>query len=270
MSNRNTNAENQHLCPAFAKPLLAEVPCSGVPISEVYLMDCMEYMSKCPDSFFDLAVCDIPYGINVGNMAYLKEVKTTVKQKNGTRLNGNANKKPYTFSDWDKTTPSQKYYNELKRISKHQIIFGVEYVNWSGLGNGRIKWNKGVAKGMSFKPYEMAYCSIIDKEIELPLLWAGMCQAKSLSEPMTQQGNKKLNEKRIHPCHKPTMLYDKLFMDYATEGMKVFDSHLGSGSSRISANKAKLHFVGCEIDEEYFNKQNKRYADFTSQLRLPF
>ena len=78
---------------------------------------------------------------------------------------------------------------------------------------------------------------MIDSEIELPLLWAGMCQAKSLTEPMTQQGNKKLNEKRIHPCHKPIMLYDIIYQTFGFDGMKVIDTHLGGGSNRISADK---------------------------------
>jgi len=237
--------------------------------STVILGDCLTIMKTYSDGHFDMAICDIPYGINVGNMAFLKEVKTTVKQKNGTRLNGNANKKPYEFSDWDKETPSQEYFDELKRISKHQIIFGIEYVNWTGVGNGRIKWDKGVAEGMSFKKYEMAYCSIIDTEIELPLLWAGMCQAKSLAEPMVQQGNKKLNEKRIHPCHKPIMLYDKIFIDYGFEGMRVIDTHLGSGSSRISADKfGVLEFVGIEIDKKTLDKHKIRWSNYKSQLRL--
>ena len=235
--------------------------------SSVLMGACMDIMKKYPNGYFDLAICDVPYGINVGNMAFLKEIKTSAIQKNGNRLNANANKTPYKFSDWDKKTPSQEYFDELKRISNNQIIFGVEYVNWSGLGSGRIKWDKGIAKGMSFKPYEMAYCSMIDYEIELPLLWAGMCQAKSLSEPMTQQGNKKLNEKRIHPCHKPIMLYDKLFLDYGFKGMRVIDTHLGGGSSRISADKFGVsEFLGIEICEETLGKHQKRWSEYKRQV----
>lgn len=237
-------------------------------ISEVYNEDCIEGMKRFADNHFDLALCDIPYGIDVANMAFLKEVKTTVKQKNGTRLNGNTNKKVHTFKDWDKQPPPQEYFDELKRISKHQIVFGVEYVNWQGVGTGRIKWNKGVADGMSFKKYELAYCSIINEEIELPLLWAGMCQAKSLSEPMTQRGDKKLNEKRIHPCHKPIMLYDKLLLDFGFKGLKVIDTHLGSGSSRIAAHKQGFDFVGFEIDKDYFDAANKRFNEYKLQLKL--
>lgn len=153
-------------------------------------------------------------------------------------------------------------------MSKQQIIFGVEYVNWTGLGNGRIKWNKGVAEGMSFKGYEMAYCSMIDDEVEIDLLWTGMMQAKSLSEPMTQQGNKKLNEKRIHPCYKPRLLYRKLITDYGFKGMKLLDTHVGGGSIRIEADLANCYFTGFEIDKEYYLKQEKRFTDFKKQLRL--
>ncbi len=240
----------------------------GLPNSIVFNEDCMIGLKAFPNNYFDLSICDIPYGINVGKMAYLKEKKTTIKQKNGSRINGNRNKKVYNHKDWDKETPSQEYFDELKRVSKEQIIFGIEYVNWQGVGNGRIKWNKGVAEGMSFKTYEMAYCSLIDKEIELPLLWNGMRQAKSLSEPMIQQGNKKLNEKRIHPCHKPILLYQKLIADYGFESCKILDTHVGSGSSRIAAKKANCEYVGFEIDIEYFDAQEKRFNEFKSQLSL--
>ena len=236
--------------------------------STVFKDDYRNILSRFEDGYFDLALCDIPYGIDVANMAFLKEVKTTVKQKNGTRMNGNRNKKPYTQKQWDSEPPTQEYFDELKRVSKEQIIFGIEYVNWQGTGTGRIKWNKGVAEGMSFKKYELAYCSIISEEIELPLLWAGMCQAKSLSEPMTQQGNKQLNEKRIHPCHKPILLYQKLIADYGWEGMKILDTHVGGGSSRIAAYRANCQYTGFEIDQEYYEKQEKRFNMELSQLRM--
>lgn len=234
--------------------------------SETHLIDCMEFMAKKPDNYYDLACPDIPYGIDVANMPYLREINTTVKQKNGTRLNGNNNKKVHDFKDWDKMPPPQEYFDELKRVSKHQIIFGVEYVNWSGLGTGRIKWNKGMEEGMSFKNYEMAYCSFVDHEIKLDLLWAGYCQAKSLKEPMTQQGNKKLNEKRIHPCHKPRLLYKWIYQNFTKQGDKVFDSHVGGQSSRIEAYIAKLNFESCELDPDYFRDGNQRFEDFKMQF----
>lgn len=233
------------------------------PLSIVENIDCMLFMKQYQDKFFDLAICDIPYGIGVGKMSYLKEVNTTVKQKNGSRINPNKSKKVYTSKDWDNSTPPQAYFDELRRVSKHQIIFGIEYVNWSGVGNGRIRWDKGVPDGVSFSRYEVAYCSLIDHELELPLLWAGMMQAKSTAEPMTQQGNKSLNEKRIHPCHKPTLLYKKLLDDYAEAGYKILDTHLGGQSSRIAAYKLGFDFWGTEIDSEYFVTGCRRFDEET-------
>jgi site-specific DNA-methyltransferase (adenine-specific) len=221
-----------------------------------------------PDNYFDWVVDDVPYGIGVGKMAYLKETKTTVKQKNGNKLNGNTNKKVYTQKDWDDEAPKQDYFDEMRRISKNQIIFGVEYVDWEGLGTGRIKWNKGVAKGMSFKDYEMAYCSSVNHTHEIDLLWAGMCQAADLKNPMTQQGNKKLNEKRIHPCHKPTLLYKKIALDFDLKGKKVYCGHNGSGSDRIAWEAYVEEFVASETDKEYFDLQEKRYQKHTVNYKL--
>lgn len=237
---------------------------------KIYNSDYRLITSLYPDKFFDLAVCDIPYGIDVANMPYLKEMNTTVKQKNGTRINGNKNKKPYKLKDWDKETPSQEYFNELLRISKEQIIFGVDYVDWEGLGKGRIIWDKGFAEGMSFNRYEKAYCSLIDYELTIELLWAGMMQAKSLSEPMVQQGNKKLNEKRVHPCHKPVLLYKKIFQLFATPKMRVIDTHLGGGSILIAADDYDLDLVACEIDKDYYDLSAQRLKLHRMQQKILF
>ena len=121
---------------------------------------------------------------------------------------------------------------------------------------------------MSFNRYEVAYCSLVNYEINIELLWAGMCQAKNLSSPMVQQGNKKLNEKRIHPCHKPILLYLKLIKDYAKPNDKILDTHLGSGSSRIAADKANLPFVGCELDADYFYASVKRFKEYSAQQTM--
>lgn len=228
-----------------------------------------DVLPKLPDKSYYLASCDVPYGINVGNMPFLKEKNTTIKQKNGARINPHKNKQ-YEFSDWDLIPPPQEYFDELRRVSVHQIIFGVEYVNWEGLGAGRIRWEKGVADNVSFKKYELAYCSFIDYEYCLPLLWSGMMQAKSLKDPMIQQGNKKLNEKRIHPCHKPVMLYDAIYKEFGVEGMSVIDTHLGGGSNRISCDKMGYNFLGIEANKKYFDKEENRYNQYKIQYKMLF
>lgn len=227
------------------------------PYSDVENIDCMLGMKKYPDKFFEWCVADVPYGKNVAKMAYTQEVNTTVKQRNGKRLS--IPKQKYMLKDWDTEAPSQAYIDEVRRVSKNQIIFGVEYANWEGLGAGRIKWDKCVPYGMSFKGYEMAYCSAIEHTEEIKLLWSGMRQAKSIQQPTIQQGNKKLNEKRIHPCHKPKLLYQMLFERFCGENDKILDTHLGGGSSRIVAHEMGLYFKGFETDKDYFLAQEQRF-----------
>lgn len=237
-----------------------------MPISLVENIDCMEGMSRMPDKFIDLAICDIPYGIDVANMNYLSEIGERLRQKNGKVLNGNKNKN-YRLKDWDKAVPPYEYYHELCRVSKHQIIFGIEYTNWK-VGKGRIKWDKGVPDTMSFSRYKIAYCSMIDNVVELPLLWSGMRQARSLKQPMVQQGNKRLNEKRMQPTHKPILLYKRLLLDYSQPHFKILDTHLGGGSHRIAAYDMNLDFYAYELDTEYFQRQESRFKTHVNNLNL--
>lgn len=239
MIDRITNAQITSESPAFAKPLLAEVPLGGVPISEVYLMDCVEGMKHYPDKYFDLAVVDPPYGIGAENHA------------------GNADNgwKQWTKKSWDNEIPQMIYFTELFRVSKEQIIWGGNYFA-SLLPNsqGWIFWDKGQRN-----------FSLADGE----LCWTSFKKSIRVFEMARAKAKASIGYEKIHPTQKPVELYDFCF-NFAKleEGAKVLDTHLGSGSSRISANKNKLNFVGFEIDEEYFNKQNKRYADFASQTRL--
>jgi len=241
MSNRITDAQGLHVSPPFGKHVLAEVPCSGVPISEVYLMDCVEGMKHYPDKYFDLAIVDPPYGIGAENHA------------------GNADNgwKQWTKKSWDNEIPQMIYFTELFRVSKEQIIWGGNYFA-SLLPNsqGWIFWDKGQRN-----------FSLADGE----LCWTSFKKSLRVFEMARAKAKASIGYEKIHPTQKPIELYDFCF-NFAKleEGAKVLDTHLGSGSSRISANKNKLNFVGFEIDEEYFNKQNKRYENFTKQLRIDF
>ena len=229
--NIDTKVYRKHENPTFGNTRLGAVPL----VSEVYLMDCISLMKHYPDNYFDLAIVDPPYGIGMdgGNVGY--KGFNNFEKKN-----------------WDKEIPSNEYFEELFRVSKNQIIFGGNYF---GLPATRcyLVWDKG--EGFYNRTY--AEC-----ELAWTSLDANTCKIKH--DPLAKGDYKG----KIHHCQKPITVYDWIFSKYATEGMKILDTHLGSGSSRISANKAKLHFVGCEIDEEYFNKQNKRYEEFISQTRL--
>lgn len=235
-------------------------------MTRAYLGDCIEAMSQMRDNEFDLAIVDPPYGIDVAKMAYTQEDNRPVKQKNGQILR--VKKLKYKHGDWDKSSPPQEYFIELLRVSTNQIIWGINHFDIEDIGNGRIKWNKCVPEGVSFNNYEYAFCSFISEEIEFIYMWAGMCQGKSLSEPTIQQGNKNLNETRIHPTHKPIRLYKWLLKNYAKEGDRILDTHLGSGSSRIAAYDMGFDFTGYEIDSDYFKAQEQRFNNHIRQGNL--
>tara|TARA_R110001606_G_scaffold398055_1_gene576204 strand:- start:10208 stop:10939 length:732 start_codon:yes stop_codon:yes gene_type:complete len=238
---------------------------------ELYNEDNMSLMARYPDNYFDLGITDIPYGIDVGNMSFVTEKKTLVRQKNGNKLNPNKNKK-LKVSDWDKETPDINWWKEFCRVTREQIFFGVEYVDWD-LGIGRLKWNKGFAKGMSFKKYEMAYCSFINYEKDIDYLWAGMMQGKSINEPMVQKGNKKLNEKRLHPTQKPVILWDIIFLFCLENNISIkniIDTNMGLASLVISGlkfNEVK-EIIACDINTEYYTNALKRLKNKQSQTVL--
>jgi site-specific DNA-methyltransferase (adenine-specific) len=231
----------KHQTPHIAKHVLGD--CAFT--SEVYLMDCIEGMKHYPDKYFDLAVVDPPYGIGEDG------------EKNHSRSK-QAKAKEYTPKDWDKEPPPIEYFYELFRVSKNQVVWGANHFisRMPYDSSCWIIWDKENGEN-DFADCEMAWTSFGTAVRRFKFRWAGMLQ-----------GNMKNKEIRMHPTQKPVALYDFIYSRYATEGMKVLDTHLGSGSSRISANKSKLHFVGFEIDEEYFNKSCKRYDDFVSQVRL--
>lgn len=236
--------------------------------SDSYNADCMEFF-KHPmyDNYFDLAIVDVEYGKKVGSMAYLNQTHK-VNQRNGTTMTITAD---YKRKQWDNSPCTADTIQLIKRISKHQIIFGVDFLGLD-LGSGVIKWTKrlakdGTEKKVSFSSYENAYCSFINHTHEIKLLWDGFQQAKSLEEPTRSQGNKKLNEKRIHPTQKPVLLYESLLI-YAKQYIQVnsmVDTHEGSGSSKIAAHKQNIDFMGTEIDSDYFHDKEIRFSNYLNQ-----
>ncbi|MBR1809616.1 MAG: site-specific DNA-methyltransferase [Paludibacteraceae bacterium] len=233
------------------------------PQSIVYKQDCVEYMQTLPDKFFDLAICDPPYGIG-GDKPSVKP--DMCKQKNGSWLHVDAPN--YGKKDWD-IQPQPEYFEQLFRVSKSQIIFGANYF---GLRGGMIVWDKMNGDSDQYG-CEIAYQSFDTRTDIVRFMWSGMIQGRTCSrriqDAMCQQGNKKLNEKRYHPCQKPVALYAWLLRNYAKEGDKIFDSHLDSGSSRIAAYELGFDFVGCEIDEQYYSMQEKRfYKECLQQTKM--
>ncbi len=211
--------------------------------SEVYLMDCIAGMKHYPDKFFDLAVVDPPYGIN----ADLNQLELANK-KGFTK--GAGTYKEYHKTNWDAETPDDAFFIELMRVSKNQIVWGGNYFHNLHL-TGVIVWNK---KGSgNFKEGELAKTSLNTFKVfdySRADAYINDCDMK------------------IHPTQKPVKLYEWIYQHYTKEGDLILDTHLGSGSSRIAANKAGLDFVGFEIDEDYFNSSEERFKKFVSQMRL--
>lgn len=220
----------------------------------VYNMDCMKAMRQMPDKCFDLAVVDPPYFSGPERRGYY-----------GRRVSKIWVHRDYPISPkW--IIPGDEYFRELGRVSNRYIVWGCNYFDFV-FPHGRIIWDK-CNKGSSFSDCEIAATNLHESVRMFRYMWNGMMQGKSIAEGHIMQGNKKLNEKRIHPTQKPVALYTWIFDRYAKQGDKILDTHLGSGSSRIAAYEAGLDFVGFEIDEDYFQAQEQRFENHISQCSL--
>ena len=216
--------------------------------------DCMDVMKRYPDNYFDLAIVDPPYFSGPEKREYYGRKVSPIGVN---RLYGKT-------SEWK--IPNRDYFDELFRVSKNQIIWGVNYFDYS-FGPGRIVWDKVNGKS-SFSDCEIAYCSLHDSIRLFRYMWNGMMQGKSISEGHIQQGNKALNEVRIHPTQKPISLYLWLLQTYAKEGDKILDTHVGSASSLIACQELGFEYVGCELDRDIFNLAKQRLNDYEKQIKL--
>lgn len=223
--------------------------------------DCMDYLPQFPDKYFELAIADPPYGLKEHGG---KNRSKYVKQKNGALIYVKDGE--YKNQNWDNETPGKEYFKQLLRVSKHQIIWGVNYFD-ALLPGGRIIWDK-CNDGSDQSDAEIAYCSLNNRVDIFRYMWRGMFQGKSIEEGHIQQGNKNLNEKRIHPTQKPIALYDWLLSRYAKPGEKILDTHVGSASSLISCHKNGFDYIGFEKDLYYYDLANKRLEEYKLQITL--
>ncbi|WP_412464214.1 DNA methyltransferase [Flavobacterium mekongense] len=220
-------------------------------------------MKQFPDLYFDWAIVDIEYGIGASKPSRKNK---SVKQKNGNKLS--INQTIYNHSDWDFKMSSNDYFNQLFRVSKNQIIFGGNYY---GLAGGYLIWDKINGESDQFG-CELAWLSFTKRTDIVYYLWSGMMQgencSKNIRTALKQIGDKSLNEKRIHETQKPVKLYDWILNEYVSPGSKVIDTHLGSGSNRISNYWFGNEFHGFEICKSKFELQEKRFEIEISQPRL--
>jgi site-specific DNA-methyltransferase (adenine-specific) len=197
--------------------------------------DNMALMSRYPDKYFDLAIVDPPYGINI-NVSM-------------GRRKGDKKSNYHKFAGNDNSIPTAEYFNELKRVSKEQIVWGGNYmIEHLTPSPCWLLWDKGFSEDVTFAQFEMAWTSFTSS-------------AKKYDKHPTQQN-------RIHPTQKPTSLYKWILDKYAKQGDKILDTHLGSGSIAIACHDYGFDLTACELDKEYFDKAMQRINNHVAQQKL--
>ena len=203
----------------------------------IYNQDCMEAMKEMTDNQFDLAIVDPPYGIGM--------------DKNRNSNKGKNRFKIYHDTNWDSKAPDKKFFDELIRVSKNQIIWGANHF-------------------ISKIPYDSSCWIVWDKNngdsdnADAELAFTSF---KSAVRKYVKHINSTYKN-RIHPTQKPVKLYEWLLMNYAKEGDTILDTHLGSGSIAIACHNLGFELTGYEIDKEYFEAANKRIEQHKQQGRL--
>jgi site-specific DNA-methyltransferase (adenine-specific) len=208
-----------------------------MPKSEVFNMDCMEGMSQFPDKYFDLAIVDPPFGL---------------KDLNKNKFRRHKEKTTYT----NDSIPGADYFAELERVSKASIIWGCQYMMEHLNPDGSfVIWNKKADPDL----HNMSACDVAwySKRSKIRIFDGHWCGAVKID-----------NEQTIHPHQKPVALYDWLLFHYAQSSFKILDTHLGSGSHRIAAERYGLDFTGFEMDKTHFDNSELRFKQYKSQLNL--
>jgi site-specific DNA-methyltransferase (adenine-specific) len=206
----------------------------------LYQWDCMELMKQTPDKYYDLAIVDPPYGGGNHSMNNLRTGGTWAS-KYGKKIN-----------DWDKP-PTEEYFDELFRVSKNQIVWGANYFIMPPSRCFIVMYKPFISESFTMSMCEYAWTSF-DENAKL-FKW----------------NRKKIDYKdRTHPTQKPVKLYEWLLKNYAKQGDKILDTHLGSMSIAIACNNYGFELTGCEIDKDYYNDGIKRVKYHLSQLKLDF
>lgn len=210
--------------------------------------DNMALMKRYPDNYFDLAIVDPPYGIEIQKMNYTQSTKGGIAKRNDYG----------SIGDWDSSIPSEEYFKELFRVSKNQIIWGGNYFPLP-LIKSWIIWDKKTEDKYSndFADCELAWSSFNIPAKIVRYLWSGMLQP-----------DMKNKQKRIHPTEKPYQLYKWILDKYAKQGDKILDTHLGSGSIAIACHDYGFELTACELDSEYYEKSIERIKNHVSQLTM--
>ena len=212
-------------------------------------------MKAIPDQYFDLAIVDPPYYSGPEKRGYY-----------GKKVSGTGVFRAYNPSIQSWSVPGKEYFDELLRVSKHYIVWGCNYFDYS-FAPGRIVWDKCNGES-SFSDAEIAATDLISTVRLFPFMWNGMFQGMGIENGRIQQGNKSLNEKRIHPTQKPVALYTWLLQKFAKPGWKILDTHVGSASSLIACERMGFEYFGTELDPHYYQAAKARMDAELSQISI--
>jgi site-specific DNA-methyltransferase (adenine-specific) len=204
--------------------------------------DNMLLMARYPDKYFELAIVDPPYGLKKHNAI-----------GNGDKKNGVVRQKKWIGGDWDNNKPTQKYFNELQRVSKNQIIWGGNYfTDMLKQSDNWVIWDKMQRVNQS----------------DCELAWTSFTGALRIFQFNCSKLQGFMNPLRFHPTEKPINLYKWLLDKYAKPNDKILDTHLGSGSIAIACHDYGFDLTACELDKEYFDKAIERINNHIKQLNL--
>lgn len=231
-----------------------------------YIMgDCMDYMPNYPDNYFNLAIVDPPTGQGESGG---KKRPHRVRQYNGNVLRVPEKKYNQKDYEWDDKPPSQEYFDELFRISRFQVIWYENHFDFiqKSSSAGRIVWDK-VNQGSDQGDCEIAWTNLFNTVRQIEYMWRGMMQGKSLKEGRVQQGDKSLNEIRIHSIQKPVLLYRWILnLPLVKKNWKILDTHVGSASSLIACEIEGMEYEGYEKHELIYAESNQRLINHCRQL----
>lgn len=235
-------------------------------MQQLYLnADCMNPetgLPSYPDKHFDVCIADPNYGQKEHGG---KNRGGFVRQASGSRLyvpDGGYRKKK-----WDSEPCEPAILDEIVRVSKHQIIWGINYFKWVPPGGGRIVWDK-CNDGTDRSDCEIAYCSFHETVRVFRFLWSGMMQGKSAANGTVQKGDKASSQARIHPTEKPYEFYRWAALKYLKPGTVVLDPFVGSASSLVVFEELGFDYVGYELDADYYRDSTARLERFRSQQTL--
>lgn len=198
--------------------------------------NCMDTMRRFPDNYFDIAIVDPPYGI-----------------LNKTKRGGDKKFSMEEYSVWD-VKPAEEYFAELRRVSKNQIVWGGNYFGSLWAKNAYNKcflvWDKNQPE--SLNNFSMA-----------ELAWTSFDKPSKIFHFSVRK-----NRGKIHPTQKPVELYEWILRLFAKPGMKILDTHLGSGTIAIACHRAEIDLYATEISKAYVDRGLKFIKEIEPTIKV--